>query len=55
MFIPSAQIVPFAGLKKPIIKSTKVVFPDPLSPNTPMTFFSGIFKFVFLNKKKLLF
>jgi hypothetical protein len=36
MFIPSTRIVPFVGSNKPIIISTKVLFPAPLVPIMPI-------------------
>ncbi len=35
MSIPLNEMVPVSGLTKPVIRFTRVVFPEPLGPITP--------------------
>ena len=42
------MIFPEVGIKKPIIKSISVVFPEPLGPNIPRNSFFLISKLIFL-------
>ena len=43
------KIFPEVGKNKPVIKFTKVVFPDPLSPNIPIASPSLSSKLIFLS------